>query len=126
MRSIDFDLLKGFDENIFLYYEDVDIALRVRELKKRVVLLPWIKIKHYEKSSVESPGGSDIYFLNMHIGRLYYMYKHYSFLKRNFIRLMFIIGMLLRLVTIPFRKQSSVYKYDQVLKILKIYFRKAK
>jgi len=122
VRSANFILLNGFDENIFLYYEDVDFAYRIRKLKKRVVILPWVKIQHYEKSSVESSGGNDIYFYNMHKGKLYYMYKHFSFLKRNLIRIMFIVGMIMRLITIPFRGKKSAHITNQILNILKIYF----
>lgn len=44
-RSI-FHLICGFDERYFLYYEDVDICARLRDIKKFVVLCPSARIIH--------------------------------------------------------------------------------
>lgn len=119
-----FKMIKGFDANIFLYYEDVDLSFRLREIKKRVFILSWIKIQHYQKSSVEDVNDSDVYYFNMHKGKLYYMYKHFNIFKRNFIRSLFIFGMIIRLLVLPFRKNKSAYTYRQVINILNIYFNK--
>jgi N-acetylglucosaminyl-diphospho-decaprenol L-rhamnosyltransferase len=42
-----FQKLGGFDENFFLYKEDDDLCLRVRELGEKVTYQPSIKVKHF-------------------------------------------------------------------------------
>ena len=38
--------LHGFDERFFLYYEDVDLCLRMRKFKKKVVFAPSVHLLH--------------------------------------------------------------------------------
>ena len=121
IRSKQFKLINGFDKDMFLYYEDVDLALRLRKLNKRIVILPWIRIQHYGKSSVSNLNGDDIYFHNMHKSKLIYMYKYFSYFKRNIIRLLYIIGMILRILTNPFRQNKAAYTCSQAKIVLKIY-----
>jgi len=45
-RSHDFGCLGGFDEGYFLYYEDVDICVRVWQQGMRVVVCPKISVVH--------------------------------------------------------------------------------
>lgn len=44
-RSSTFEIIKGFDENFFLYFEDTDISKRVRKIA-RVVFFPDAEIIH--------------------------------------------------------------------------------
>ena len=46
-----FEMLGGFDERYFLYYEDVDICARLRLLGHEVVLCPQAKVTHYAQRS---------------------------------------------------------------------------
>ncbi len=46
IKSDDFFQIKGFDENIFLYAEDVDLSWRIKIKNKRVLYLPLAKIFH--------------------------------------------------------------------------------
>lgn len=45
-RSQDFERLGGFDERYFLYYEDVDICVRVWQQGMRVVACPKVSVVH--------------------------------------------------------------------------------
>jgi N-acetylglucosaminyl-diphospho-decaprenol L-rhamnosyltransferase len=45
-RSQDFERLGGFDEHYFLYYEDVDICVRVWQQRMRVVACPKVSVVH--------------------------------------------------------------------------------
>ena len=45
-RSQDFERLGGFDERYFLYYEDVDICVRVWQQGVRVVACPKVSVVH--------------------------------------------------------------------------------
>lgn len=50
IRRVDWELLQGFDTNFFMYCEDVDLCVRVRQLGKRVQYLPEVLVTHYEGS----------------------------------------------------------------------------
>lgn len=124
MRKNIFESINGFDDNFFLYYEDVDLQYRINKDRDKIVLLPEFKLKHHQKSSIESEKNSDVYYYNMHLSKMKYLYKHSGFLKRNLIRIINISGMGLRLISLPFRSKNSAYTKQQILNILKIYFRK--
>lgn len=42
--------LNGFDENIFMYCEDIDICLRAKKLKYDLVYIPDIKVVHFSQN----------------------------------------------------------------------------
>jgi N-acetylglucosaminyl-diphospho-decaprenol L-rhamnosyltransferase len=43
--------LGGFDENLFLYYEDDDLSYRIRSHNKRLVYVPFSAVTHKKKGS---------------------------------------------------------------------------
>ena len=43
----DFKKLKGFDENFFLYYEDVDLCKRAKNLNLNIKVCPKVYVKHF-------------------------------------------------------------------------------
>jgi GT2 family glycosyltransferase len=124
MRKNLFEKLEGFDKNMFLYCEDVDLQFRLRQIGSRVMCLPNIRINHFTRSSVRAIEGDEIYNLNMHRSKIIYMYKHWNFINRNIIRISYIIGFFIRILVLPFRKRfrrSKVKKFKQHLIILKLY-----
>lgn len=48
-----FERLNGFDERYFLYYEDIDLCKRVREMGLKVVYYPQAQLKHVVGSSTK-------------------------------------------------------------------------
>lgn len=65
-----------FDERIFLYHEEDDLALRVRQHGERIVLLPQAKLQHFHAKSspvklsvLMEDSLSLIYFFEKHAGR---------------------------------------------------------
>jgi N-acetylglucosaminyl-diphospho-decaprenol L-rhamnosyltransferase len=48
-RSEDFARLKGFDERFFLYYEDVDICVRVWQQGLKVAACPRVSVVHHAR-----------------------------------------------------------------------------
>jgi GT2 family glycosyltransferase len=42
-----------FDEDFFLYYEDEDICQRLFNLRREIILAPYIKVKHLSRSSTK-------------------------------------------------------------------------
>jgi len=53
-RTSDFLEINGFDEKIFLYYEDVDICKRIKLLNKRVLYYPDFQVLHWGGKSEEN------------------------------------------------------------------------
>ena len=43
----EFDNVGFFDENFFIYFEEIDLCKRLYDLKKKIYLAPTIKIYHY-------------------------------------------------------------------------------
>ncbi len=54
-RMADLRELGGLDENYFMYVEDVDLGLRIKEKGKQVLWLPWVRVVH--AASLSSGGG---------------------------------------------------------------------
>lgn len=76
IRKEVFDSLKGFDSNIFLYYEETDLFYRLSEKGLKSCILPDEIIIHYGGGS----GGSISYqkVLMYEKSRLYFFRKHYT------------------------------------------------
>lgn len=47
----DFEKIGGFDEAFFMYFEDQDLCLRIKELRKKTVFYPDFKIIHHNGKS---------------------------------------------------------------------------
>src|SRR3989344_4116278 len=64
-----FEKLGGFDGRYFLYYEDIDLCRRVRQLGKKVYFHPKVTIKHLLGGT-----GSEVnkYELNLKSARIYH------------------------------------------------------
>ncbi len=74
-----FKKVNGFDENYFLFIEDVDLCQAIKKKGLRVVYFPNAKIFH-KISSSNSRSASQV-IIKRHQGMIYYNQKH---LKTNF------------------------------------------
>ncbi len=73
-----FEKIGGFDENFFLFFEDIDICKRVLELGKKIVMLPDVIVFHALGGSTKKRKEfSEKKFLQ---SRFYYFKKHFGFL----------------------------------------------
>ena len=67
--------LKGFDENIFMYFEDVDLCRRARAAGKKIIYFPEEKIRHWGgRSSADKKAQKKNYYT----AQDYYFCKHYG------------------------------------------------
>jgi len=88
-----FKKIGGFDTNIFLYWEEMDICHRLRKVGYRSVLVPDAKILHFQGVSI---GVSKLIDTEAYISYLYVLRKNYGFLKYLWIRKYLIFVILLK------------------------------
>lgn len=80
-----FEKIGGFDEKIFMYFEDIDLCKRVNELGYDVVVNPLVKITHYcAKSPVQFKNRKEYYYRSQD----YFYKKHYGPFKANLARML--------------------------------------
>ena len=106
-----FDAIGGFDENIFLYFEDNDICKRLSKLNKNYQLNS-VKVNHKAGTSVipknESDKNKQDNLRTWHFiwSKFYYYKKHYGF----FLAIIYFIPIIIR---INFRIVLYKYKNDK-------------
>jgi hypothetical protein len=103
IRRDAFEKVQGFDENIFLYYEDVDLQKKIRELGHKIVCIPEAEFYHYERSSVRDKDSQKTYYFYMHYNKLYYYKKYNMHFKIIIIRFMYISGSIIKFISIFLR-----------------------
>ena len=114
IKSEIFKKTRGFDENIFLYYEDVDIQKQCSDLGYNNYCIPYSQFIHYTRSSVRSSEGTRIYYFYLHRGKLYYMKKYFPVWKNLLVRMFYIIGFSSKIILLPFRGKYAGNKFFMV------------
>ncbi len=76
VRATDFYDVGGFDTNIFLYYEETDLCLRLLKNKKPAFLIPTAEFIHLHGASTPRSLGIK---KELKISLLYVIRKHYGF-----------------------------------------------
>lgn len=115
--------INGFDENYFLYYEDVDLQLRLKEKGGDIYNLPYINVVHSTNASTKKSIDDSVYYYNMGKSKLLYINKHFSFFKRNIFKAIIISGLISRLILINIRrryaeiKKIKISQYEQLVKL---------
>lgn len=77
-RKAVLEKIKGFDEAMFLYFEEADIAKRVRKARYRIVYFPKAKVVHLVGRSMHDKEQIEKHFEK---SRFYYLRKYYGFIK---------------------------------------------
>ena len=75
LRTEDFINAGGFDTQIFLYYEETDLCIRLQNIGKSAYLIPEAEFIHYHGASTEK---SLAIKKELKISLLYIMKKHYG------------------------------------------------
>jgi len=100
------------DEEYFMYYEDIDLAKRIREQGKEVYYFPGIEIVHYQRwPSLIDFGESPYIYFNKHFGLYYAKILRYILIFKTFLRFMIFLPMtLIPGKTIFGEKAKSYYR----------------
>lgn len=92
LRKNDYLELKGFDNDYFMYVEDVDFCKRMHDFGKSCVFIPSINYIHFV-------GHNKSRNKNLMKGYQIYASKHFSGFKREFALLMITINILVKRIT---------------------------
>ncbi|MCD6384208.1 glycosyltransferase family 2 protein [Candidatus Sumerlaeota bacterium] len=84
----------GLDERFFMYAEDADFCLRIRQHGRRIYYLPQVAIYHYHKAV--SRRFLENTYVHLFNSILLYHQKHSSYLTRVIIRMVMGIDMVIR------------------------------
>jgi hypothetical protein len=76
VRSEIFQSLGGFDADFFVYSEEVDLCLRIRQAGWRLYHLPEVKVIHYAGQSTRQ--ARDPMFLELYRNKVRFFQKHYG------------------------------------------------
>lgn len=85
-----FKKINGFDEKFFMYFEDIDLAKRVKSLGFKVVVNKNIVVTHLGGKSISKSGIRKKYYYN---SQAYYFKKHYGIMTMIF----------MKIIRLPFR-----------------------
>lgn len=84
IRKKSFDRLSGFDENIFMYGEDMELCYRARKKGLRIAFYPDVKVLHKEHGSTNRTFA----IVQIYEGLLYFYRKHRSQNEYAFVKLL--------------------------------------
>jgi len=87
IRKNVFDEIGGFDENLFLFFEEQDLGKRISEAGYKIFVTPKAKIRHFWKK--ESADGKSKHFAN---SRFYYFRKHFGLFNALLVELFARVG----------------------------------
>jgi GT2 family glycosyltransferase len=75
-RAEDFNNVGGFDTNLFLYYEETDLCMRLEKIGRSCYLIPEAQYIHYHGASTPQ---SITIKTELKISLLYIIRKHYGY-----------------------------------------------
>jgi GT2 family glycosyltransferase len=97
--------LGGLDERYFMYFEDVDLCLRIRRLGHRIIYLPEAQIVHFVGSSSE--GKAHALNLEWEFSRIIFVETHFSLWRRLFMKGWILTGALVRILRLSVPAMTS-------------------
>lgn len=80
----------GFDEAFFLYYEDIDLGIRIFRSGRKLLFLPCARIFHAGGRSTQKQGLNSRYFYRQ--SQLYFYRKHNSRVSQALLRIFLLLN----------------------------------
>ncbi|MBI5151166.1 MAG: glycosyltransferase family 2 protein [Candidatus Pacebacteria bacterium] len=103
-----FDAIGGWDENIHLYAEDVEICARIHKEQKFVAYVPLAKILHHQHISVGGPMHSQVGEIE---NLIYYWKKHKQGWEIPCVRVILFLGSWLRIILFGILMRDEARKH---------------
>lgn len=119
-----FNAVNGFNVNHFMYYEDVELCFSVKKkMGLKNVCIPGVKYIHHTRATFSDVSKDDVYYFHINRGKLIFI-LNYGYSRRNIIKLISFIGVILRIIVLPFwNKYRNVkkHKFIQLLKVIRLH-----
>ena len=120
IKRQDYDFLKGFDDNYFLYLEDADLCIRMNNyLGKKIIYTPQTSVIHLRAKSSKSD--SHISKLSSYKSKLYYHKKHDGYFTYLALFPLLYLSILLKLICLIFLMRSKEQIMSQFKVLYKIF-----
>jgi GT2 family glycosyltransferase len=103
-----------FDENFFMYSEEVDLCHRLRQMGLSLYWLPQAEVIHYGGQSTQQ--AAEEMFLRLYEGKIMYFRKHQSKFAVQIYKLILIVASLSRLALTPFAYLEEPVRRQQHLR----------
>ena len=102
-----------FDENIFFFFEEIDLCKRVKNMKENIFVFNNIKIFHESGKGVDSDINleyDDFRNWNYYWSRFYYHKKHYGYLKSFFMHFSKLVRFFISFIALFFFSKNRFRK----------------
>ena len=120
IKKKDYDFLKGFDDNYFLYLEDADLCIRMNNyLGKKIIYTPQTSVVHFKAKSSKSD--SYVSKLSSYKSKLYYHKKHNGFFTYLALFPLLYLSILLKLICLIFLMRGKEQIMSQFKVLYKIF-----
>ncbi|WP_276390197.1 glycosyltransferase family 2 protein [Eudoraea chungangensis] len=90
-RAKDFEDVGGFDNNIFLYFEESDICFRLLNNGKKTFFIPNASYQHFQGKSVDSTDWRIKTKIELKTSMFYVIRKNYGYLHYQALRIVFLL-----------------------------------
>lgn len=120
IRSDIFKALGGFNEEHFMYCEDIELCYDVKKiLRLKNVCLPDVKFIHETRATFKDLSKDDLYYFHINRGKLIFLNK-YNLIYRNLIKVFSLSGIVVRLFALPFWQKYRGRKREKMFQLYKI------
>jgi len=125
IRAELFRKVKGFDNDYFMFFEEVDLCKRVSDLGYKVIYWPGLKIHHI--GSVSGKKDYRLYTIRTYSSKYLYITKHYNSIYKSFMKLLLYLQLfsqiLIWAILIFKCKEKSKQKISALFFLIKNKFR---
>jgi len=125
IRSKLFNSLNGFDEDYFMFSEEVDLCRRAKNKGFKILYLPHHKIHHI--GSVSGKKDYALYTIRSYSSKYIYINKHFNSLSKGIYKTLLYLQMFSQIfiwtVLFPFKTQKAKQKLNAFTYLLKHRFR---
>lgn len=115
IRKETFEQLKGYDEDYFMYVEDMDLCYRIKKMGMKTVYMPSAIIRHAGQGS----SSREFAIVNIYRGLQIFYTKHSSLMMQQYVKnLLSLKAALIIFISTALGKRDLVSVYSHALKTI--------